>query len=113
KIITENPFPASHRKYPVELPYLRDIQYILTYQLPEGFVPEEQVEQEKTWLLNKQKDLSFVNKIDFLEEQGKLQVYSRYSENNHYLPAQDYDFLRSFYERLVEVQNQKIVLKKL
>lgn len=113
KVIDDNPFPAITRRYPVELPYLRDIQYVLKYQLPKGFMLEEGSGKEKKWLLNEAGDLSFISKIAYAEDINELTVYTRYSENNSYIPAESYDFLRAFYEKIIEEQNEKLVLKKM
>jgi hypothetical protein len=37
----ENPFKAAERKYPVEMPYVRDDMYILNMQIPDGYEVDE------------------------------------------------------------------------
>ncbi len=39
--MTENPFKSAERRYPVEMPYAKEQNYILTMDKPAGYVVEE------------------------------------------------------------------------
>lgn len=105
----KNPFTSAERYYPVEMPYTMDETYLLTLDVPEGYVVDELPKQ-------------IVAKLD---EEGKSFFEYRLSQSGNtislrsriklaktiYMP-EEYDNLREFFNLVVSKQSQQIVFKK-
>jgi len=105
--ITENPFKEAMRVYPVEMPYARDANYILTMDIPSGYLVEELPKSEKITL----EDGSY---FEYLLSQDGDQVHFRTRlrlMKANYEP-QEYELLRSFFATVVNKENEQIVFKR-
>ena len=104
----DNPFKATDRKYPVEMPYPIDDTYELTMDIPKGYKVDE---------LPKAVQLTFngtrglfeyaIQKDEFL-----VQLRCHIKLNQAIFAAEDYASLRDFFAYVVKKQSEQIVFKK-
>ena len=107
---TENPFPALVRKYPIEMGYLTDKNYIINIKLPEGYEIDD-FAKSKTYKYDEAGTLVFNNIWNFNEATKTLSIKSRLQTNETYFLSSTYDNLKNFYDKIIEEQQQKIVIK--
>jgi Domain of Unknown Function with PDB structure (DUF3857)/Transglutaminase-like superfamily len=106
--LRENPFKAADRKYPVEMPYAMDQTYVLSMDIPEGYVVDELPKSAKVALNGDQGYFEYL-----LQAQGgKIQMRCRVRLSKALFPPEDYGSLRDFYAFIVKKENEQIVLKK-
>ncbi len=106
--IIKNPFAASKRNYPIEIPYTKKDQYLLNMQIPKGYEVEEQPKSERFKLNND--DGYFEYLVE--NKNGRIQIRSRIFFNKANFPIENYEALREFYSLIIKKQNEQIVLKK-
>ncbi len=106
--ITENPLKETQRIYPVEMPYSRDINYILTLEVPSGFVVEELPKSVKVLLNNNGGYFEYVLSQD--GDQIHFRTRLRLAKAN--FQPQEYEELRNFFATVAEKENEQIVFKK-
>lgn len=105
---TENPFTQEKREYPIDFLYPRQDKYTFTITIPEGYEIES---------LPKATNLSIIDdlgafKFNCLGTGNKIQVSATFDLNQSTILPQYYVTLKDFFKRMLEVQNDKIVLKK-
>jgi hypothetical protein len=105
--MTENPFKDAVRIYPVEMPYARDVNYILTMDVPSGFVVEEMPKSQKV-LLNDGGYFEYILTQD--DDQIHFRTRIRLVRANY--QPQEYAELREFFAAIVKKEGEKIVFKK-
>jgi Domain of Unknown Function with PDB structure (DUF3858)/Domain of Unknown Function with PDB structure (DUF3857) len=104
----ENPFKATDRKYPVEMPYASDQTYVFSMDIPEGYVIDELPKSAKVALNGDQGYFEYL-----IQQQGeRIQMRCRVRLSKALFPAEDYGNLRDFYAFVVKKENEQIVLKK-
>jgi len=106
--LSENPFKAAKRKYPVEMPYPVDELYVLSMEIPEGFMVDE---------LPKSAKVAYNGNEGFFEYMiqsngSNIQLRSHVKLNKATFAAEDYDSLRDFFSYVVKKQSEQIVFKK-
>jgi hypothetical protein len=104
----ENPFKAAVRTYPVEMPYAMDESYILTMDIPTGYVVDE---------LPKSAKVTFNGEEGFFEylmakTDQQVQFRTRIKLRKANFTPEDYDPLREFFGYIVKKQSEQIVFKK-
>jgi hypothetical protein len=104
----ENPFKAAERKYPVEMPYVRDELYVFSMEIPEGYIVDE---------LPKSARVAFnvdQGMFEYLvgRQDNMIQLRCHLKLTRAYFPAEDYSSLRDFFAYVVKKENEQIVLKK-
>ncbi len=104
----ENPFKASERKYPVEMPYRIDETYILNMDIPAGYVVDE---------LPKSAKVAYNDNEGFFEyliqkDENGVQLRSHIKLNKALFEAEEYNSLRDFFAYVVKKQSEQIVFKK-
>lgn len=105
----KNPFVSAQRFYPVEMPYTIDETFILTMEVPSGYVVDELPKQlvakldEKGSALFEYRISQSGNTISFL---CKLKISRAFFGN------EEYHNLRQFFNLVVNKQNEQIVFKK-
>jgi hypothetical protein len=104
----ENPLRLPNRTFPVDLAYPRDLSFRLDLRLPEGYLVQEQPPNVRETLVNRGGMLQ--RSIEVTD--GVLRMNYRFSLSKAVYPAQEYQDLRAFFDRLVAVQAQQVVLKK-
>jgi hypothetical protein len=105
----KNPFTSAKRFYPVEMPYAMDETYLLTMQVPQGYVVEELPKQMVLKLDNKE---SAVYEYRISESGSTVSLRSQLKINRTLFTNDEYGNLRQFFSMLVAKQNERIVLRK-
>jgi hypothetical protein len=105
--LTENPFKDAVRIYPVEMPYARDVNYILTMDVPAGYVVEELPKSVKV-LLN---DGGYFEYI-LTQDDGQIHFRTRIRLVRANYQPQEYAELREFFATIVKKEGEQIVFKK-
>ncbi len=104
----ENPFKSATRLYPVEMPYRLDDTYILTFQVPEGYMVDEIPKSTKVMLNDNEGYFEYL-----VAASGQsIQLRSRVILNKTVFNQEDYETLRNFFGHVVKKQAEQIVLKK-
>lgn len=108
KFFNENPFKATQRKYPVELPYPYDYTYDLTMDIPNGFVVDE-VPKSVNASFNGTEG-NFLYQIT--KDQYTVQLHMKLKLNKTVFAPEDYTSLRDFFAMVVKKQTEQVVFKK-
>jgi hypothetical protein len=104
----ENPFKAADRKYPVEMPYVRDDMYILNMQIPDGYEVDELPKSARVALNGDQGMFEYL-----IANQGNtIQLRCHLKLNKANFSPDDYSNLREFFGYVVKKESETIVLKK-
>ena len=106
--LTENPFKAAVRSYPVEMPFVSDNSFELNMEIPTGYEAEELPKSEKIML--NELDGSFEYRVE--TNGNKIQIKSITILNKAIFEPEDYDKLKDFYTTIIRKQNEMIVFKK-
>jgi Domain of Unknown Function with PDB structure (DUF3857)/Domain of Unknown Function with PDB structure (DUF3858)/Transglutaminase-like superfamily len=104
----ENPFKAAERKYPVEMPYVKDDTYILNMQIPDGYEVDELPKSARVALNGDQGMFEYL-----IASQGntiQLRCHLKLKKAN--FSPDDYSNLRDFFGYVVKKESETIVLKK-
>jgi hypothetical protein len=105
--IVVNPFKATWRRYPVEMPYARDVNYILTMDIPGGYRIDEIPKSEKLTFTDGSY-FEYVMTVD--SDQIHFRTRTRLMHANY--EPQAYDVLREFFAHIVKKESEQIVFKK-
>ena len=106
--ITENPFKLEERKYPVDYAYPISKKIIMQYTIPEGYEIAEMPKNISMSLPGKAAKFQF-----YVSTAGNMmQVISNFKINQTVFQYDTYKALQTFYNLVIEKQNEKIVLKK-
>jgi hypothetical protein len=111
KFYSKNPFTAVDRNLPIEMDYKEDCTYLLNLKLPEGFSFDD-FPKSTNLRLGEGGQMLFSNIFDYNEETQTMNVSSKFQTATTIFPASEYISVRTFYERMIEEQNKKIILKK-
>lgn len=106
--ITDNPFAAEQRFYPVEMDYCTDDTYILNMEVPAGYKIDE---------IPKSTRVTFNDDEGFYEylvqsDGERIMLRSRIKINKATFQPEEYDSLREFYAFVVQKMQEQIVFKK-
>ncbi len=104
----ENPFKAAERKYPVEMPYLKDEMYIFSMEIPDGYVVDEMPKSARVALNGNQGSFEYL----IGQQGGMIQLRCHLKLNRATFSPDDYSTLRDFYAYVVKKEAETIVLKK-
>ena len=104
----ENPFKAAERNYPVEMPYPVDETYLLTMDIPEGFVIDEIPKSAKVAYNGNEGFFEYL--IQKNENSIQLRYHIKLFKAN--FSAIEYNTLREFFDYAVKKQSEQIVFKR-
>ncbi|MFT3935450.1 MAG: DUF3857 domain-containing protein [Chitinophagaceae bacterium] len=104
----ENPFKSADRRYPVEMPYTMDETYLLTMEVPTGYVVEETPKSAKVAFNDDEGMFEYI----IQKSESLIQLRCRVKLNKATFTPEDYNSLREFFAFIVKKQNEQIVLKK-
>ena len=104
----KNPFDATERKYPVELPYTVDETYIFSMEIPQGYAVDELPKSARVGLNGDQGQFEYL----ISQQNNQVQMRCRLRLNKAWFPASDYASLRDFFGFVVKKEAEQIVLKK-
>ncbi|MDB5203713.1 MAG: hypothetical protein JWQ27_3122 [Ferruginibacter sp.] len=105
----DNPFKSAERKYPVEMPYAIDEVFILTLDVPKGYVVDELPKQTKVKLYEDD-DTGFEYLVSVSE--GVISLRSRVRISRATYHPDEYELLREFFNLIVKKHSEQIVFKK-
>lgn len=104
----ENPFKQEKREYPVDFVYPHQDKYMINIIMPKGYT----VESLPTPLTMAMEDGLGTFRYNISEKAGLIQVGVMLDINVPMVPADYYATLKDFFQKVVEKQGEKIVLKK-
>lgn len=105
----ENPFKSAERFYPVEMPYTIDETYMLSLDVPTGYVIDELPKQTKV-KLNEEGDGVFEYRVS--QSDGTIYLKSRLKLKRTVFLPEEYEMLREFFNYIIKKQSEQIVFKK-
>ncbi|UOQ74370.1 DUF3857 domain-containing protein [Hymenobacter cellulosilyticus] len=105
----KNPFQREGRRFPVDFGAQVDETVMLTIQLPAGYQAEELPKPSIVDLPDNGGRFSYTVMDN---GQGTVQIASRMSLRKPVYMAEEYAYLREFYNRMLAKQAEQIVLKK-
>ncbi|WP_310556632.1 DUF3857 domain-containing protein [Flavobacterium sp.] len=106
---TRNPFEQNNRQMPIYFGYPKQEKYNINIEIPEGYIVESMPKPLK--LTTGENVGMFLFNIS--TEGNKIQIQVTEEMNKAMVSANFYDALKSFYQQIVDKQNEKIVLKKI
>jgi hypothetical protein len=105
----KNPFKSAERFYPVEMPYTMDETYLLTMEVPVGYVVDE-LPKQMVVKLDEKESAFFEYRIS--QSGSTISLRSRLKVNRTMFANEEYENLREFFNMIVNKQNEQIVFKK-
>jgi hypothetical protein len=105
---SENPFIQEKREYPIDFVFPHQDKYMVTLTLPDGYVVES---MPQSLSLSMEENIGSFKYM--LANNGK-QIQASISLDLNYanVSADYYETLKGFFQKVIEKQNEKIVLKK-
>jgi hypothetical protein len=107
--LTENPFKALERLYPVEMPYAVNENYVLKMDIPKGYTVEELPKSCRV----KFNDDEGVFEYLVGKDENCIQLRSTLKLNKANFLPEDYQGLRDFFGHVVKKHSEQIVFKKI
>lgn len=105
----KNPFDQEKRVMPIYFEYPKHEKYSVFFEIPEGFVVESLPTPVK--LVLNEKDLKFTLNCQVVGNTIQIRIVNEL--NIGICASEDYVPLKSFFQQMVDKQNEKIVLKKM
>lgn len=106
--VTQNPFKQEIRAYPIDYGFPFLDKYNITIKIPDGY----KVESVPTPLLLNMEDNLGGFKFMINTSDNSIQLVLTHQINVPIIIADYYPMLKEFYQKMIEKQNEKIVLKK-
>ncbi|REG96324.1 DUF3857 domain-containing protein [Flavobacterium aquicola] len=106
---SKNPFVQEKREMPIYFGYPKSERYNISYEIPEGYTVESLPKPIK--IATEGKELSFSIKAVF--DQNKIQILVTKEINMTMVSADFYESIKDFYQKAIDKQNEKIVLKRI
>lgn len=106
--IKDNYFKSAERYYPVEMPYSIDRVYILSMEIPAGYVVDEMPKSSRVNLNDSDGMFEYL----ISQSNGRIMLRSRIKLNRAYFLPADYESLRGFFDHVVKKHAEMIVFKK-
>jgi hypothetical protein len=104
----ENPFTATERKYPIELPYPIDDIYEMSMEIPKGYRVDEMPKSAKVSLNGSDGFFDYTIQKD----ESLVQLRTHLKLNQSIFRPEDYSSLRDFFAYVIKKQSEQIVFKK-
>lgn len=105
---SENPFKQEKREYPVDFGFPTQEKFNVSIEIPEGYMVES---------LPEAMNIAAVDNIGTFKyiignSAGKVQIVITTDLNTAVVTANYYEVLKDFFKKMIDKQNEKIVLKK-
>jgi hypothetical protein len=104
----ENPFKLAERNYPVEIPYPISYQFVVQMEVPANYEVDEMPENINMEL--PERGASFV--YQFSHNGNTLNINYKMRIDQLEFAPEEYAGLKAFFDKLIEKQEEQIVLKK-
>lgn len=105
---TESPFKAEKREYPIDFVFPTQDKYIISITIPEGY----QVESlPKALSIGMAENIGSF-KYNIQATGNQIQLSAQYEMNYPHVSQEYYQIIKDFYQKMIEKQNEKIVLTK-
>lgn len=106
--MSDNPFKAETREYPMDFIFPHQDKYTVSLKLPEGYAVEA---------LPAPLSLSIAENVGFfrynIQSTGnQIQLVAQFDINQSNVPATYYPAIKEFYQKMIAKQSEKIVLVK-
>ena len=105
----KNPFLQDNREYPIYFGYPKQEKFNINIEIPEGYVVESYPKTVKIATIENIGLFSF----NIAVSGTKIQIQATTDINNARLSANYYNVLKGFFQKVIDKQNEKIVLKKI
>lgn len=104
-----NPFSSETRKYPMDFVFPKEVKLYSTITIPEGYSVD---------FIPKNSSIQMPDKIASCKYQiviknNQIQFLFTFAINYAMIHQEYYLYIKEFFERIINLQNQKIILKKL
>jgi len=106
---SENPFMLEQREYPIDFTFPLQDKYNITIELPEGYEVESLPKSISFAITDNMTAFKYVINL----KENKIQLLIQEDINAPIISPVHYEDLKSFYQNVVDKQNEKIVLKKI
>lgn len=104
----ENPFKQETREYPIDYSYPFTDRYAVNIQIPEGYVVESVPAPINIVMQDDLGGFKFLTNVA-----GKtIQISMQHQIKVPIVASDYYEMLKEYYKKMIEKQNEKIVLKK-
>jgi basic membrane lipoprotein Med (substrate-binding protein (PBP1-ABC) superfamily) len=104
----ENPFKQEKREYPVDFSYPKQEKYNINIVIPEGY----KIETLPTIMNIATGDDIGTFKYMIGATENKIQITITFAMNVAIVPSDYYEVIKDFYQKIIDKQNEKIVLVK-
>ncbi len=105
----ENPFKQETREFPVDFSFPSKDKYMLNITIPDGYQVESLPKPVALAM-----DKGYGNfSLAISNTDNQIQATIILNINTSIVPAEDYDTLKEFFKKVIEKENEKIVLKKI
>ncbi|MBD3583211.1 DUF3857 and transglutaminase domain-containing protein [Flavobacterium selenitireducens] len=108
-VLARNPFRQEKRDYPIDFVYPHQEKINLNLTLPDGYVIESLPAAVNLAMPDNLGTFRFVSQ----KGENTIQIAANYDMNEAVIAPDYYDSLKDFYQKMVDKQNEKIVLKKI
>lgn len=105
----ENPFKQESRKYPIDFEFPKENKFNISIEIPNGY----QVESLPQSISFSTSDNICSFKYLISSNDNRLQTSISMYINEAIITAEHYDELKKFFQKMIEKQTEKIILKKI
>lgn len=106
--IKENPFKLSNRQYPIDFGYKRTKTFLASLEIPTEYKIKTLPKDKAISLPNKGGTLIFKTNVI----NNSVTIYLKYQLNKEVYTNKEYAYLKGFYNQLIQIQRNEIVLEK-
>jgi hypothetical protein len=105
----ENPFKQETRQYPIDYVFPHQLKYAINIKIPDGYSIES---MPKPVAINMADNMGSF-KYNTLVTGSNIQLSAVFEIGYAKIAAEDYKTLKDFYQKMIEKQNEQIVLVKI
>lgn len=106
--ISQNPFKLSNRLYPVDFGYKRKNTILTSIEFPSNYKVKKLPKDKVISLPNKSGTLFFKTNVI----NNKISVYLKYQLNKEVFKSNEYQYLKEFYNQIIQIQKNEIIIEK-
>jgi len=106
---SENPFKNAQRSLPIALPTALDLYYNVQLQVPAGYQLDD-APKPAVVTLNEVNHYKYLFEYD--EKAGSLKLSTRIHMEHTWYPADQYEIVKQFFDKIIESQQKTYVFRK-